>query len=453
MEIYEFSLLLTATIGLVTTLTYAFLYFKNKDIFLKIWVINGMVLTIGFFIGLFSGEEPYGFMTTSIYQIFLLVSAIPLKYGVNVLLEKPASKSFVVGEIIVIIWILVVNSLVIDFVLVSIPISAFLSYVYMNSGLVIYKHGEIRGTGKKIFGFSLIILGIHYLDYPLLMIIPNFPPWAIYIVGATIFIAAIGTLIMYHEKIEEKLKIARDASETANKEKSEFLVNISHELRTPLNSIIGFAELLYLEDLGMLTEDQKESIQIISESGNILLNLINDILDISKIESGKVKLEISKFNLNMIINTVCALLKEKLTLKNQELNCKFAKNLSDVIADEQKIKQILLNLIGNAIKFTLLNGRIDIETTISGNNFLVEVSDTGIGISEENIKLLFKKFSRLDNTKKEAIEGTGIGLYFSKLLVKLHDGEIWVTSKINKGSKFSFSIPIIKSGKLVDEHF
>jgi len=323
----------------------------------------------------------------------------------------------------------------------------------MNSGLVIYKHGEIRGTGKKIFGFSLIIFGIHYLDYPLLMIIPNFPPWAIYIVGATIFIAAIGTLIMYHEKIEEKLKIARDASETANKEKSEFLVNISHELRTPLNSIIGFAELLYLEDLGMLTEDQKEGIQIISESGNILLNLINDILDISKIESGKVKLEISKFNLNKIINTVCALLKEKLTLKNQELNCKFAKNLSDVIADEQKIKQILLNLIGNAIKFTLLNGRIDIETMISGNNFLVEVSDTGIGISEENIKLLFKKFSRLDNTKKEAIEGTGIGLYFSKLLVKLHGGEIWVTSKINKGSKFSFSIPIIKSGKLVDEHF
>lgn len=449
MEIHEFSLLLTATISLVTTLTYAFLYFKNKDYFLKIWVINGIVLTIGFVIGLYSGTEPTNFMITPIYQLFLMLSAIPLKYGVNVLLEKPISKYFFFGELIITIWILVANNLVIDFIIVSIPMSIFLCYIYIHLGLKIYKHGEIRGTGKKVFGFSLIVMGIHYLDYPFLKIIPDFPPWAIYIVGATIFIASIGILIMFHEKIEDKLKIARNASENANREKSEFLVNVSHELRTPLNSILGFAELLSLEGIGKLTDDQKESVHIISESGSILLNLINDILDISKIEAGKVKLNLSKFNLNEIINTICTLLKEKLNSKNQELNYEFMENLTVVIADEQRIKQILLNLIGNAVKFTPLNGRIDIETKISGNNFLVEVSDTGIGISEENIKLLFKKFSRLDNTKKKAIEGTGIGLYFSKLLVKLHGGEIWVTSKINKGSKFSFSIPIIKSEKLI----
>lgn len=448
MEVHEFSLLLAATISLVTTLTYAFLYFKNKDYFLKIWVINGVVLTLGFVIGLFSGAEPTNFMTTLSYQLFLILSAIPLRYGIGVLLEKPASKYFFFGELFIAIWIVVVNNLVIDFIIVSIPISIFLSYIYINLGLKTYKHGEIRGTGKRIFGFSLIVMGIHYLDYPLLKIIPNFPPWAIYIVGATIFIAAIGILIMYHEKIEGKLKIARDASENASREKSEFLVNISHELRTPLNSILGFADLLYQEDLGKLTEDQRESIQIISESGNILLNLINDILDISKIEAGKVKLEISKFNLNEIINTVCALLKEKLNSKNQELNCEFSRNLTTVIADEQRIKQILLNLIGNAIKFTPRNGKVEITTRISGNNFLVEVSDTGIGISEENIKILFKKFSRLENSKIKAIEGTGIGLYFSKLLVNLHRGDIWVSSKVKKGSKFSFSIPLIYSERL-----
>lgn len=448
MEVHEFSLLLAATISLVTTLTYAFLYFKNKDYFLKIWVINGVVLTLGFVIGLFGGAEPTNFMTTLSYQLFLTLSAIPLRYGIGVLLEKPASKYFFFGELFIAIWIVVVNNLVIDFIIVSIPISIFLSYIYINLGLKTYKHGEIRGTGKRIFGFSLIVMGIHYLDYPLLKIIPNFPPWAIYIVGATIFIAAIGILIMYHEKIEDKLKIARDASENASREKSEFLVNISHELRTPLNSILGFADLLYQEDLGKLTEDQRESIQIISESGNILLNLINDILDISKIEAGKVKLEISKFNLNEIINTVCALLKEKLNSKNQELNCEFSRNLTTVIADEQRIKQILLNLIGNAIKFTPRNGKVEITTRISGNNFLVEVSDTGIGISEENIKILFKKFSRLENSKIKAIEGTGIGLYFSKLLVNLHRGDIWVSSKVKKGSKFSFSIPLIYSERL-----
>jgi len=450
MEVHEFSLLLTATISLVTTLTYAFLYFKNKDYFLKIWVINGIVLTIGFVIGLFSGVETTNFMTIPSYQLFLMFSALPLRYGIGVLLKKPASNYFFFGELFVAIWIVVANILGFDFMIVSIPISIFLSYIYFNLGLKIYKHKEIKETGKKIFGFSLIVMGIHYLDYPVLKIIPNFPPWAIYIVGATIFIAAIGILIMYHEKIEEKLKIARDASENASREKSEFLVNISHELRTPLNSILGFADLLYQEDLGRLTEDQKESVQIIGESGNILLNLINDILDISKIEAGKVKLDLSKFNLNEIINTVCALLKEKLISKNQELTCKFETNLTTVIADEQRIKQILLNLIGNALKFTPVGGRIDIETRISGNNFLVEVSDTGIGISEENIKKLFKKFSRLDNAEKKAIEGTGIGLYFSKLLVKLHGGEIWVTSKVNRGSKFSFSIPIIISKKLDD---
>lgn len=448
MEVHEFSLLLAATISLVTTLTYAFLYFKNKDYFLKIWVINGVVLTLGFVIGLFSGAEPTNFMTTLSYQLFLILSAIPLRYGIGVLLEKPASKYFFFGELFIAIWIVVVNNIVIDFIIVSIPISIFLSYIYINLGLKTYKHGEIRGTGKRIFGFSLIVMGIHYLDYPLLKIIPNFPPWAIYIVGATIFIAAIGILIMYHEKIEDKLKIARDASENASREKSEFLVNISHELRTPLNSILGFADLLYQEDLGKLTEDQRESIQIIGESGNILLNLINDILDISKIEAGKVKLEISKFNLNEIINTVCALLKEKLNSKNQELNCEFSRNLTTVIADEQRIKQILLNLIGNAIKFTPRNGKVEITTRISGNNFLVEVSDTGIGISEENIKILFKKFSRLENSKIKAIEGTGIGLYFSKLLVNLHRGDIWVSSKVKKGSKFSFSIPLIYSERL-----
>lgn len=449
MEIHEFSLLLTATISLVTTLTYAFLYLKNNDYFLKIWVINGIVLTLGFVIGLFSGTEPTNFMTTPTYQLFLMFSAIPLRYGIGVLLEKPASKYFFLGELSTSIWIIVVNNIVIDFIIASMPISIFLSYVYINLGLKTYKYGEIRGTGKKIFGFTLIVMGVHYLDYPLLKIIPNFPPWAIFIVGATVFIAAIGILIMYHEKIEGELKIARDASENANREKSKFIVNISHELRTPLNSIIGFAELLSLDEYGILSEKQKDSIQIISESGNHLLNLINDILDISKIEAGKDILEISKFNLNETINSVCALLEEKLHSKNQELNCEFAKNLTDVVADEQKTKQILLNLVGNAIKFTPLNGRIDVETRISGNNFLVEVSDTGIGISEENVKILFKKFSRLDNSKKKAIEGTGIGLYFSKLLVKLHGGEIGVESNgKNQGSKFSFSIPMINTEKL-----
>jgi signal transduction histidine kinase/CheY-like chemotaxis protein len=234
--------------------------------------------------------------------------------------------------------------------------------------------------------------------------------------------------------------------------KSSFLANMSHELRTPMNSIIGYTELLQDGVDGPVNEEQAKSLQKVESNARHLLQLINDILDMSRIESGKLELELRELNLKDVVESVIAGLKPALSKKSLVLRQHFAEDLPHIYADEDKVKQILINLLSNAIKFTD-EGTIAITAQPTDRGIRpgepalfieVCVEDSGIGIKEEDIVKLFDKFSQLDISTIRRYEGTGLGLSIARGLVVLHKGVIWVTSKYGKGSRFCFTLPVRK---------
>lgn len=231
-------------------------------------------------------------------------------------------------------------------------------------------------------------------------------------------------------------------AEAANKAKSEFLANMSHELRTPLNSIIGFSELLREGITGPLNEEQKDYLKDIWESGKHLLRLINDILDLSKIEAGKIELQFNEFSLRKLLQGSLIMFSERAMRHKIKLSADIPEDIGYITADEMKVKQVVFNLLSNAIKFTPDCGEVGIKASKKDNEFQIDVWDRGIGIAKEDMDRLFRPFQQLEATSTKSYEGTGLGLHISKKFVELHNGRIWVESELGKGSKFSFTIPV-----------
>lgn len=231
--------------------------------------------------------------------------------------------------------------------------------------------------------------------------------------------------------------------EEANRLKSQFLANMSHELRTPLNSIIGFSEFLIDQKPGGLNQKQREYLGDILNSGRHLLQLINDILDLAKIESGKIGVSPETFSLNQLISEVCSSIAPMIKSKRISFEMDLSAQIPDVTLDRQKLKQVLYNLLSNAVKFTQDSGLVRLSTLMeTGSAFLVEVKDSGIGIKEEDIDKLFSEFHQIDSGTSRRYDGTGLGLALTKKFVELHGGSIEVCSEFGVGSSFTVKLPI-----------
>jgi GAF domain-containing protein len=255
---------------------------------------------------------------------------------------------------------------------------------------------------------------------------------------------AIQNARLFHE-IEDKSR----QLEAASRHKSEFLANMSHELRTPLNAIIGFSEVLGERMFGDLNEKQEEYLKDIHASGQHLLSLINDILDLSKIEAGRMELELTEFDLPTAIDNALTLVRERAGRRGISLHQSAGEGLGQIRGDERKIKQVLLNLLSNAIKFTPDGGRIDVRATAADGSVEVSVTDTGVGIAPEDQEAIFEEFRQVGTAAKK-MEGTGLGLALSRKFIELHGGRIWVASEVGRGSTFTLTLPLRPPGGPVD---
>jgi len=266
----------------------------------------------------------------------------------------------------------------------------------------------------------------------------EFPPEVIEVLRtfATQSALAIQNARLFREIADKSAQL-----ETASRHKSEFLANMSHELRTPLNAIIGFSEILAEKMFGDINEKQTEYLQDILESGRHLLSLVNDILDLSKVEAGRMELELSEFDLPNAIDNALILVRERAIRREIRLASTIDERLGMIGGDERKVKQVLLNLLSNALKFTPEGGRIDVSAREHEGVAEVSVTDTGVGIAPEDQEAVFEEFRQVGTADKK-VEGTGLGLALSRKFIELHGGRIWVQSQIGHGSTFTFTLPV-----------
>ena len=326
----------------------------------------------------------------------------------------------------------------------------FLSLMVTHT-LVIYSIARLRFPAATLGGWFTAAIYLGYLAGT-----GALPDRGLTFQAASLVVAnAAGMLVCYQmdlyvrreyvamrlrERAELEARRARDQAEAATQAKSEFLANMSHELRTPLNAIIGFSEVLHERMFGDLNEKQAEYAHDIHDSGRHLLSLINDILDLSKIEAGRMELDVTMFDLPSAIDNAVTLVRERASRHGLALTCDVDPGLGEFSGDERKFKQIMLNLLSNAVKFTPDGGRITVRARAKDPLVEVTVGDTGIGIAPEDLARVFEEFRQVGNASARKAEGTGLGLALTKRLVELHGGSIHVESAIGKGSTFTFTL-------------
>jgi signal transduction histidine kinase/DNA-binding response OmpR family regulator len=247
----------------------------------------------------------------------------------------------------------------------------------------------------------------------------------------------LGTLASNLNRMNDELGELYRKLETASRAKSDFLANMSHELRTPLNAIIGFSEVLLERTFGPLNAKQAEYLGDIVTSGRHLLLLINDTLDLSKIEAGKMELELSTFGLPAVLEDGVTMVREQAARHRIECSVHVGPELDEVEADERKVKQVVFNLLSNAVKFTPDGGRVDVRAHRAGDVAEVSVADTGVGIDPDDQVRIFQEFQQAGQQ-----EGSGLGLALARSLVELHGGRLWVESEPGSGSTFTFTLPV-----------
>jgi len=276
------------------------------------------------------------------------------------------------------------------------------------------------------------------------------------------------------ERIQEsnrKLKMAAESAESANRAKSVFLANMSHELRTPLNHIIGFTELVLEQHFGHLNEIQSEYLGDVVGSSKHLLSLINDILDLSKVEAGKLELDSAELDIKKLLENSLVMIKEKAMKHRIALEAKIHDVPDTIVADGRKLKQVLYNLLSNSVKFTPDGGSICLEArqvkhqppaedvdhkAVEGGDkeyLEIAVTDTGIGLKPEDLERIFRPFEQADSSITRKFQGTGLGLSLTKKLIELHKGRIWVESRgLGNGATFRFVIPNTRAAALDERH-
>lgn len=265
--------------------------------------------------------------------------------------------------------------------------------------------------------------------------------------GRIVEVLSVGNDITARKVAEDRLKrtleelgAAKEKAEIADRLKSAFLATMSHELRTPLNSIIGFTGIILQGYAGPLTEEQSKQLNMVKKSANHLLSLINDVLDISKIEAGQLQVSFEPFDMKAVVEHALLSTRPAAETKGLSLSLSVGPDVNGIVSDRRRVEQILLNLLSNAIKFTEKGG-VSVECMKTGDFITISVADTGIGIQEKDMNTLFTAFQQIDSGTTRKYEGTGLGLHICKRLVQLLGGEIYVKSAWGSGTTFGFTLP------------
>jgi signal transduction histidine kinase len=251
----------------------------------------------------------------------------------------------------------------------------------------------------------------------------------------------LGALAANVNRMNDELQRLYKALETTSQHKSDFLANMSHELRTPLNAIIGFSQVLREGMVGEMSEKQVEYLDDILSSGNHLLALINDVLDLSKVEAGQVELQVAPFSLQDALERGVSMIREQATMEGVQVTLHKNGGLDVVSGDERRIRQVIFNLLSNAVKFTPEGGQVDVSAARGNGEIRVAVADSGPGIAAEDLDRIFEEFQQTEAGAQQR-EGTGLGLALSKRFVEMHGGRIWCESEVGKGSTFEFTLPL-----------